>query len=106
VERRYSKDQLLTNIMIYWVTHSINSSARLYYEQHHHPFRLAPGEKCQAPTAVALFPKELSRPPRRWAERIYNLKRFTEMPRGGHFAAMEQPALLAADIHAFFRELS
>ncbi len=92
--------------MIYWVTQSINSSMRLYYEQRHNPYRLAAGEKCQAPAAVAAFPKELSRPPRRWAERVYNLKRFTQMPRGGHFAAMEQPALLAADIRAFFRELS
>jgi pimeloyl-ACP methyl ester carboxylesterase len=106
VERCYTKDQLLTNVMIYWVTQSINSSMRLYYEQRHNPYRLAAGEKCQAPTAVAAFPKELSRPPRRWAERVYNLKRFTQMPRGGHFAAMEQPALLAADIRAFFRELS
>jgi pimeloyl-ACP methyl ester carboxylesterase len=106
VERRYTKDQLLTNVMIYWVTQSINSSTRLYYEQRHHPFGLAPGEKCQAPTAVALFPKELSRPPRRWAERIYNLKRFTLMPAGGHFAAMEEPAALAADIRGFFREIS
>jgi pimeloyl-ACP methyl ester carboxylesterase len=106
MERRYTKDQLLTNVMIYWVTQSINSSMRLYYEQRHHPFRLPPGEKCQAPTAVALFPKELSRPPRRWAERVYNLKRFTEMRSGGHFAAMEEPAALAADIRVFFRDLS
>jgi pimeloyl-ACP methyl ester carboxylesterase len=55
---------------------------------------------------VALFPKELSRPPRRWAERVYNLKRFTEMRSGGHFAAMEEPAALAADIRVFFRDLS
>jgi pimeloyl-ACP methyl ester carboxylesterase len=105
VERRYTKDQLLANIMIYWVTQSINSSTRLYYEQRHNPFRLAPGEKCQAPTAVALFPGELARPPRRWAERIYNVKRFTRMPSGGHFAAMEEPAALAADIREFFRNL-
>ncbi len=106
VERRYTKDQLLTNVMIYWVTQSMNSSARLYYEQRHHPYRLAPGEKCQAPTAVAAFPAEVSRAPRRWAERVYNLKRFTIMPSGGHFAAMEEPAALAADIRAFFRDLS
>jgi len=106
VERRYTKDQLLTNVMIYWVTQSINSSTRLYYEQRHHPYSLAPGEKCQAPTAVASFPKELLRPPRQWAERAYNLKRFTKMPAGGHFAAMEEPAALAKDIQEFLRDLN
>jgi pimeloyl-ACP methyl ester carboxylesterase len=106
VERRYTKDQLLTNVMIYWVTQSINSSTRLYYEQRHHPYALAPGEKCQAPTAVASFPRELMRPPRRWAERAYNIKRFTKMPAGGHFAAMEEPAALAKDIQEFLRDLN
>jgi pimeloyl-ACP methyl ester carboxylesterase len=106
VESRFSKDQLLTNIMIYWVTETINSSTRLYYETRHHPWRLKPGTKIEAPTAIAMFPGELVRPPRHWAERAYNLKRWTVMPRGGHFAAMEEPALLADDIRAFFRELS
>ena len=92
--------------MIYWVTQSINSSTRLYYEQRHHPYSLAPGEKCKAPTAVASFPKELLRPPRQWAERAYNLKRFTKMPAGGHFAAMEEPAALAKDIQEFLRDLN
>jgi pimeloyl-ACP methyl ester carboxylesterase len=106
VERRFTKDQLLTNVTIYWVTQSINSSTRLYWEQRHNPFRLAPGERCQAPTAAALFPKELLRPPRRWAERACNIVRWTEMPAGGHFAAMEEPAALAKDVQAFLREMS
>jgi pimeloyl-ACP methyl ester carboxylesterase len=106
VEARFSKDQLLTNIMIYWVTETINSSTRLYYEARHHPWRLKPGTRIEAPTAIAIFPGELVRPPRHWAERVYDVKRWTVMPRGGHFAAMEEPALLAADIRAAFRELN
>ena len=54
---------------------------------------------------MALFPREISRPPREWAERSYNVRRWTEMPRGGHFAALEEPQLLAEDIRAFFRPL-
>ena len=106
VESRFSKDQLLTNIMIYWVTGTINSSTRLYYEARHHPWRMKPGTRIETPTGFALFPAELVRPPRHWAERVYNVKRWTQMPRGGHFAAMEEPALLADDIRAFFRDLS
>jgi pimeloyl-ACP methyl ester carboxylesterase len=106
VEGRFTKDQLLTNITIYWVTQSINSSTRLYYEVRHHPYRLAPGERVEPPTGVALFPGELIRPPRAYAEKAYNIKRWTEMPRGGHFAAMEEPSLLAEDIRAFFREVA
>ena len=62
-------------------------------------------EKIQAPTGVAAFPFELSRPPREWGERSYNLRRWTPMPRGGHFAALEEPRLLAEDIREFFRPL-
>jgi microsomal epoxide hydrolase len=105
LESRFTKDQLLTNITIYWVTQSINSSTRLYYEARHGPYRLAPGERVEPPTGVALFPAELIRPPRAYAEKAYNLKRWTVMPRGGHFAAMEEPALLADDIRAFFRDI-
>ena len=104
LESRFTKDQLLTNIMIYWITGSINSSTRLYYEARHHPWRLKPGTRIQTPAAVALFPGELARPPRHWAERVLNVKRWTPMARGGHFAAMEEPRLLAEDIRAFFRE--
>src|SRR5258708_18336540 len=93
VESSFTKDQLLTNVMIYWITQSINSSTRLYYEARHHPWRLKPGTKIQAPTAVALFPGELMRPPRHWAERAYNIQRWTSMANGGHFAAMEEPQL-------------
>ena len=103
IENSYTKDQLLTNIMIYWVTQTINSSTRLYYEERHHPWRMGKDEKITVPTAIALFPKEIATPPREWAERSYNVQRWTPMPAGGHFAAMEKPKLLVDDVRAFFR---
>jgi len=105
VERRFTKDELLTNIMIYWLTNTINSSCRFYYENRHHPWWLGKEERITTPTGVAVFPQEIIRPPREWAERVYNIQRWTEMPRGGHFAAMEEPGLLVEDIQAFFRGL-
>lgn len=105
LERTYTKDQLLTNVMLYWITQTINSSTRLYYEERHNPWRLGRDEKITVPTGVAVFPKELARPPREWAERSYNIQRWTQMPAGGHFAAMEKPQLLIEDIRAFFRTL-
>jgi microsomal epoxide hydrolase len=105
VERRFTKDELLTNITIYWATETINSSIRLYYEHQHNSSPSKHGERIQVPTAVALFPKDLSHPPREWAERTCDIQRWTEMPRGGHFAAMEEPELLVEDIRAFFRTL-
>jgi microsomal epoxide hydrolase len=106
VERRFTKDQLLTNVMIYWVTQTINSSTRLYYESRHHPWRPDPGKRIETPTAAALFPGEILKPPRAWAEEAFNIKRWTVMPSGGHFAAMEEPKLLADDMRAFFSSLS
>jgi pimeloyl-ACP methyl ester carboxylesterase len=105
VERRFSKDELLTNITIYWATQTIHSSTRLYYESSKRPLQFGPDERIPAPCGVAFFPKEVPAPPREWAERVYDVRRWTEMPRGGHFAAMEEPALLAEDIRAFFRPL-
>lgn len=104
IENCFTKDQLLTQVMIYWLTQTAGSSIRLYYEARYHPWRLSPGTRIETPTAVASFPAEMVRPPRHWAERIYNIKRWTVMPAGGHFAAMEQPALLAGDLRAFFRD--
>lgn len=106
IEKKFTKDELLTNVMIYWATATATSSARIYYES-----RVAGGlagsnpARVQVPTACALFPKEISVPPRRWVEARYNLTRWTEMPRGGHFAALEEPHLLVEDIRAFFRDL-
>jgi pimeloyl-ACP methyl ester carboxylesterase len=77
----------------------------LYYETQRQPWTLKQDERIEVPTAMAVFPKELSHPPREWGERSFNLQRWTEMPSGGHFAALEEPDLLAEDIRAFFRPL-
>ena len=103
VERRFSKDELLTTITLYWATESISSSTRMYKENQRHTWTMARDEKIDVPTGVAAFPVEISRPPKEWAERSYDLQRWTPMPRGGHFAALEEPQLLAEDIRAFFR---
>ncbi|MGI8553788.1 MAG: epoxide hydrolase family protein [Dehalococcoidia bacterium] len=105
VERCFSKDDLLTNIMIYWVTACIGSSMRLYYERRHHPWSLGPGERIEVPTGFARFAVEITRPPREWAERAFNLQHWSDFPRGGHFAAMEEPELLVQDIRDTFRPL-
>jgi len=103
-EKIFTKDELLTNITLYWVTQTAASSARIYYETRHLTVAQAPG-RIDVPTACADFPKEVIWAPRRWLEPRYNITRWTVMPRGGHFAAMEQPALLVDDIRAFFRGL-
>jgi len=105
VESRFTKDELLTTITLYWVTQTINSSTRLYYETQRQPWSLRQGERVVVPSAMAAFPREISRPPREWGERSFNVQRWTVMPRGGHFAALEEPELLAEDIRAFFRPL-
>ena len=102
VTRRFTFDELLTTTMIYWLTGGIGSSMRLYYEGRLHPRRLAPGERVEVPCGVALFPRDIARPPREWGERAYRVTRWTEMPRGGHFPAHEEPALVANDIREFF----
>jgi microsomal epoxide hydrolase len=102
---RFSIDELLTNVTLYWMTETISSSFRMYYEGRRAPLRFAEGEFLRSPCAIACFPKEICTPPRSWVERGYNVQRWTEMPRGGHFAAAEEPELLAADLRAFFRTL-
>jgi microsomal epoxide hydrolase len=105
LERRFSKDQLLTNIMLYWVPETANSSCRLYCETMR-ASKFPPTDfRVDVPTGCAIFPRELIRPPRAWVEKLYNVQRWTQMPRGGHFAAMEEPALLVDDIRGFFRPL-
>lgn len=103
IESRFSKDELLTHLTIYWATNTIASSIRLYYERQQAPPLLDPARPIAVPTAFARFPVEISHPPREWVGRFFDLVRYTEMPRGGHFAASEEPELLAADIRdAFF----
>jgi len=105
VERAITHDEVLTDISIYWFTQTIASSMRLYYEARLKPLRFRPGDKVRVPCAIARFPREIPIPARSIIERAYDLRRWTEMPRGGHFAALEQPELLAQDIRAFFRPL-
>jgi pimeloyl-ACP methyl ester carboxylesterase len=102
---RFTRNELLANVTLYWMTETIHSSFRLYFETRKAPLEFAPGEAVDVPCAVAHFPKEAPFPPREWVERGYNVQRWTEMPRGGHFAAAEEPVLLAEDIRAFFRAL-
>lgn len=104
VEKRFTKDELLTNITIYWATETINSSFLPYYEAQHHSQNDA-GARVEVPTGVAIFPKDIVPAPRDYGERIFDIRRWTEMPRGGHFAAMEEPELLAENIRALFRPL-
>ncbi|WP_088224846.1 epoxide hydrolase family protein [Desulfosporosinus sp. FKB] len=100
LRRRFSEDELLTNIMIYWVTNTIGSSARIYYENTH---SLPSMGSIEVPTGIALFPADILLPPKEWAVRNLNITRWTIMPRGGHFTAMEEPELLAEDIRTFYR---
>ncbi|GHI09970.1 epoxide hydrolase [Streptomyces cellostaticus] len=105
-EEAVDRDQLLTNVMLYWLTGTAGSSARIYYERAHAAGRgAAPAEPSTAPTALAVFPAELQIPLRHRADRTENIVRWTEFDRGGHFAAMEEPDLLVGDVRAFFRQL-
>ncbi len=97
-----SHDVVLTNVMICWLTNSIASSMRVYLESGATPLTLEAGEMISVPTAFVRFPLEISIPPRSWVERGCNVVRWTDMSRGGHFAALEVPELLAADIATFF----
>jgi len=104
LEDKFSKDEMLTNISLYWFTGSITSSARIYYENRNFPARELLGF-VTVPTAGAVFPAEIYITPRLWAESQYNIVRWTLMPRGGHFAAMEEPELLLEDVREFFATL-
>ena len=104
LESVHSRDHVLANIAFYWFTGAIGSSFWPYYARLHGPWPVPAGKTVNVPTAYAAFPKEIVRPPRSVAARMYgDIRRWTEMPRGGHFAAMEQPDTLAADVRAFFR---
>lgn len=100
---RFSDDFLLTQASLYWFTNSISTSFRPYWEFASDVTTRV--ERVEVPTAVAIFPHDLTHPPRSWAERTYNVVRYTELPRGGHFAPHEEPGLLAADLREFFRPL-
>jgi pimeloyl-ACP methyl ester carboxylesterase len=105
LERWIGFDSLLTNITLYWASAAINSSFWPYYAIRHEPWPIPPGERVEVPTAHASFPREIRHPTRAIAEQVFNIQRWTEMPRGGHFAALEVPDLLAPDVAEFFRSL-
>ena len=104
-ERIFSKDELLTNIMLYWVSGAIGSSFWPYYARLHSRWPIPEGEFVGVPTGYAEFPREMLHPPRSVAEKVYNIQRWTKMDKGGHFAALEQPEALARDVREFFRPL-
>jgi pimeloyl-ACP methyl ester carboxylesterase len=110
VERRFTKDELLTNVMLYWATETINTSFLPYYDITEAGAITWIRQKIKqwtgtttVPAAFAMFPKDLSSPPREWAERFFNVQRWTKMKSGGHFAALEEPEALVGDVREFFR---
>ena len=110
LDQRFSRDFLLTTVTLYWVTQTITSSMRDYFDNDNRRFRvtLGPQDLVKVPTGIAVFANTFvdeGTPPREWAERLYNVHRWTPMPRGGHFAPAEEPELLARDIAAFFAGL-
>jgi microsomal epoxide hydrolase len=105
VERSFTKDQLLTNVMVYWITRTATSSARIYWEMRQARKHAIPQARIETPTGIANFPAEITRMPRTWVEDRYNVTHWTEPARGGHFAAMEVPDLFVDDVRAFFRGL-
>jgi pimeloyl-ACP methyl ester carboxylesterase len=102
ITERFSIDELLTNISIYWFSGNVAATLRIYKENAKEPFRFEAGERIVPPPCYAQFPREIYSPPREWVARAYSVARWSEMPRGGHFAALEQPVLLARDIHEAF----
>jgi microsomal epoxide hydrolase len=106
-EDAVSRDEMLANISLYWFTGAIGSSFWPYYARMHGPWPIPEGETVTAPTGYAEFPKEVLSPPRSLAEKTYlNIRRWTRMPKGGHFGALEQPEALAREVIAFFDDLS
>jgi pimeloyl-ACP methyl ester carboxylesterase len=106
LDQHFTKDQLLTNVMIYWMTETINSANRLYYEGKHFPRQRMPEDCIQVPTGVALTTQQIERAPREYVQRIYaDVRRWVDLGRGGHFVLLEEPQLVAEAIRAFFKPL-
>jgi microsomal epoxide hydrolase len=105
VERAFSRDRLLDNVTLYWVTGTAASSCRIYWEMRQAGRSATPQEFVDVPTGIANFPAEITKVPRAWVERRYRVVHWTELPRGGHFAAMEVPDLFVDDVRTFFRPL-
>ncbi|HYV91855.1 MAG TPA: epoxide hydrolase [Chitinophagales bacterium] len=106
IESVFTKEQLLANVTLYWVTETIHSSIRLYNENAKAQFRFSKDDFVKVPVGIARFPLEEPFPPRMYIERGFNIQHWTNMPEGGHFAAMEQPGLLSNDIREFFEKIT
>jgi pimeloyl-ACP methyl ester carboxylesterase len=102
VERRFTKDEMLTNITLYWLTGTIGPSMRMYRANAAIP-PAQHARRVDVPSGFSLFPGDIVRPPRAWLERTANVVRVTEPARGGHFAPFEEPGLYAEELRAFFR---
>jgi pimeloyl-ACP methyl ester carboxylesterase len=107
IETAFSRDLLLTVVTLYWATQTITSSMRDYVDNRWLEAELTLADAVTVPTAVAVFHQFIDEgtPPREWAERLYNIRRWTPMPSGGHFPSAEEPDLLSRDIAAFFNDL-
>lgn len=105
IENVFTKDDLLANVTLYWVTETLHSSIRLYNETRKAPLHFTKDDFVKVPVGIARFPLEDPFPPRNYLERGFNVQRWTNMPAGGHFASMEKPELLTNDIKEFFRHL-
>lgn len=105
IEEVFTKDELLANVSLYWFTQSIHSSIRIYNENSKNPMVFGKNDYIQCPVAYAQFPKEISKPPREFLEKAYNITRWSVMKKGGHFAASEQAELLAKDLREFFKSI-
>jgi pimeloyl-ACP methyl ester carboxylesterase len=103
IENAFTKDELLSNVTLYWLTQTTHSSMRIYKENSMQPLIFGKDDFVHVPVGFAKFPKELPVPPRSYIEKGFNIRQWNEMSAGGHFAAMEQPLLLAEDITAFFK---
>ena len=103
VETALSRDTMLGDISLYWFTQTMPGAVHIYAENAKVPLQFGKDDFVKVPTAFARFKKELPTPPRDYVEKGYSIKRWTELPAGGHFAALEQPSLLSEDIKTFFK---
>jgi hypothetical protein len=106
IENVFTKHELLGNVSLYWFTETIHSSIRLYHENSQVPLHFSKNDFINTPVGIARFHREEPFPARKFIERGYNIQHWTDIPQGGHFAAMEQPQLLANDILQFARRIS
>jgi microsomal epoxide hydrolase len=105
IERSFTKDQLLTNVMVYWITRTATSSTRIYWEMRQAGRDAIPQARIEVPTGIANYPAEVTKMPRAWVEHRYNVTHWVDQPKGGHFAAMEVPDLFVQDVREFFRSV-